>query len=90
MCPTCEPFSEKFKLIRSFDYRSLLRQAKALVDCGTLQVLPGSAPFEGGPSGRPAGDVHRISCAACRQHFRLVRETYGSAGMWELTSDVPA
>ncbi len=88
MCETCEPFSDKFKRIRSFDYRSLVRQAKTLVDDGTLDLLPGSAPFEGGSSPRPNGDVHRISCAACRQEFRLVREAYGSAGMWELVNDV--
>ncbi len=88
MCPTCEPFSDRFKLIRSFDYRSLVRQAKTLVDAGTLHLLPGSAPFDHGSMPRPAGDVHRIGCADCRQQFRLVREAYGSAGMWELVNDV--
>ena len=86
MCPTCEPFSARFQLIRSFDYRSLLRQAKALVDDGVLCVLPGSAPFDGGSMARPAGEVHRIGCACCMQQFRLVREAYGSAGMWELVN----
>jgi hypothetical protein len=83
MCPTCEPFSARFRLIRSFDYRLLVRQAKTLVDDGVLRLLPGSAPFDHGSMPRPNGDVHRISCAECSQHFRLVREAYGSAGMWE-------
>jgi len=87
MCPKCQGFSERVRILHPYECYDLVRQLEQVVSEGTLVHVTGNCRL---------ADIHRdapwpqdhiehtFRCVACGLLFRFYVDTYhGSGGAWD-------
>jgi hypothetical protein len=91
-CPGCGEANARVEIHSAGQLRQVLRSIRALVESGSLRVLPhahaspGEPQFMVLPLEGPWPDVlnYRFKCERCGMHFSLSAETYhGQGGEWK-------
>lgn len=91
-CPGCGEANARVEVHSPGQLRQVLRSIRALVESGSLRVLPhaqaspGESQFMAVPLEGPWPDVlnYRFKCERCGTHFALSAETYhGRGGEWK-------
>lgn len=90
MCYKCDGFSESIRIKHTYEYFSIVDQAKVTLREGTLEIVEGNCNFDDIIKGKAfPNDVlyHIFRCTTCGRKFSLFIETYrGSGGSWEVLS----
>lgn len=86
MCPKCQGFSQREKILQPHDLYSLVSQIETVVREGTLALVAGNCKLSDIRRGIPfpADRIEQtFACVSCAQKFKLDVDTYhGSGGDW--------